>query len=161
LYGDTAIRNGLANLVQPLRNPGIDRIVMRHEHSEQAIEKEESTYFESQPLELEAPEGDMEGERDAILVVSKLSFIEGTTWTFIEKGATLTAKIEDPKFWKDVHHHRVTFGEGDSLRVRIKWEIIQNRRGGLTAKNTILRVHSLLPRPNQMSLAEGGTHKGD
>jgi hypothetical protein len=89
----------------------------------------------------------MEGERDAVLIVSKLSFTEGSTWTFFERGSTVVAKIEDKRFREQVHQHNLTFGEGDQLRVRLVWKIERKRK--LVQKNTIVRVYEVMERPNQ------------
>jgi hypothetical protein len=86
-----------------------------------------------------------------VLIVSKLSFTEKSTWTFLERGATVVAKIEDEEFWQNVHQHKVTFGEGDRLRVRIHWTTVR-RRGNLTAKNTITKVREVIVGQKQMRL---------
>lgn len=150
LYGDSAIRTALEKLTSPLRQEAIDRIAVKQDGTEQtAIEKTEAGYFETE-LQLEADSSPTEGERDTVLVVSKLSFKEGTTWTFFERGAIVIAKIEDKEFWADVHRHRLTFGEGDMLRVRLRWKI--ERKKSLTQKNTITKVYELIERPKQMRL---------
>lgn len=96
-----------------------------------------------------------EGEREAVLTVTKLSFVEGTTWSFVEKGATLSAKIEDPEFWEKVHKHDLRFGEGDRLKVLLYWKVVQTRKKKIVPKNTIIKVYEVLPRPKQMRL-DGG-----
>lgn len=147
LYGDSAIRAGLEKMTSPLRQD-IDRIIVKQDGTEQTtIEKTEVGYFETD-LQLEADNAPTEGERDTVLVVSKLSFKEGTTWTFFERGAIVVAKIEDDKFWADVHRHKVTFGEGDMLRVRLRWKI--ERKKNLTQKNTITKVYELIEQPKQL-----------
>ena len=93
----------------------------------------------------------MEGEREAVLVVSKLSFKEGSTWTFFERGAIVVAKIEDEQFWEKVHKHELVFGEGDLLKVRLAWKI-QEKKRQLKQKNTIVRVLEKLERPKQLRL---------
>jgi len=96
----------------------------------------------------------MEGERDAVLVVAKLSFREGLNWTFFEQGATVVAKIEDERFWKKVNNHELTFGKGDLLKVRLAWEIREVNHQ-IKAKNTNVKVIEKLDRPKQMRL-DGG-----
>jgi hypothetical protein len=151
LYSDAAIRAGLGRLTSPLRQSAIDRITVKQDGTDQAtIEKSEAEYFEPEPMQLESDSAPMEGERDAILIVAKLSFTEGSTWTFFERGATVVARIEDEAFWQQVHQHNVTFGEGDKLRVRLSWKI--ERKKKLTQKNTIVKVYELLERPKQMRL---------
>jgi hypothetical protein len=151
-YGDAAIRTAFSQIVAPLRQPGIERISVKQDGSEQvSFEKEEAPYFEIEPLQLESERLPMEGERDAVLIVSKLSFTEGSTWTFIEQGATVVAKIEDEEFWAKVHEHMVTFGEGDRLRVHLRWEVVE-KKSKLTPKNTITKVYELLRRPRQKRL---------
>jgi hypothetical protein len=92
-----------------------------------------------------------EGERDAVLIVSKIAFKEGTTWTFFERGGTVVAKVEDQEFWQRVHEHAIKFGEGDMLRVRLRWKV-DHKNGKLTQKNRIIRVYEVLDRPKQMRL---------
>ena len=117
LSRDPVIAEGLQRVTNPLRQAEIERIVLKYEGKEQvAIEKPEATYFEAASLQLEAGNSPMEGQKETVLIVSKVSFVEGTTWTLIEEGATLTAKIEDPEFWAKVHQTNLRFGEGDRLR---------------------------------------------
>ena len=153
MYGDSAIRLGLDKLTAPLREAQIDRIAVKQDNTEQTVfEKSEAEYFEAEPpLQLEVDEQAMEGERDAVLVVSKLSFKEGTNWTFFKRGATVVAKIEDEEFWGKVHQHTVTFGEGDLLKVRLAWKI-QQKQHQLKQKNTIVKVIEKLERPKQLHL---------
>lgn len=155
LLGDSAIRIALGRLTSPLREAAIERITVKQDGTEQAtIEKSEAEYFESEPsLALESDSSPMEGQREAVLIVSKLAFVEGTTWSFIEKGSTLTAKIEDEDFWAKVHQHKFTFGEGDRLRVLLHWKVIQDKRSRkLVPKNTILKVYEVVEHPAQMRM---------
>jgi hypothetical protein len=152
LYGDSAIRAGLDKLTSPLRDAEIDKITVRQDDKEQAVfEKSEAGYFEAEPIRLQSDAEPMEGEREAVLVVSKLSFKQGSTWTFFERGATIVAKIEDEDFWERVHKHDLTFGEGDLLKVRLTWNI-HERHHELKQKNTIVKVLEKLERPKQMRL---------
>jgi hypothetical protein len=156
LYGDAAIRTALGKLTSPLRHAAIDRIATKQDGIEQnVIEKAEAEFFEPEPLQLESSASPMEGQRETVLIVTKVSFVEGTTWSFIEKGATLTAKIEDEDFWSRVHQHTLVFGEGDSLRVLLHWKVVQSRSKKLMPKNTIDKVYEVLVRPKQMRL-DGG-----
>lgn len=160
MYGDSAIRMALGRLTSPLRQAAIDRIVTKQGGEEQnAIEKSEAEYFEPEPLKLEAESSPMEGHRETVLIVSKVSFVEGTTWNFIEKGATVVAKIEDEEFWNRVHQHTVTFGEGDSLRVLLHWKVVRGRTKKLIPKNTIEKVYEVMERPKQLQL--GGANEKD
>ncbi len=153
LSRDPVIIEGLRRVTNPLRQAEIDRITIKHEGGEQvAIEKSDAGYFEAEPLQLQSDNSPMEGQRECVLIVSKLSFVEGTTWSFIESGATLTARIEDPEFWAKVHQTNLRFGEGDRLRVLLRWEVVQTRSKKLVPKNTILKVYEVLPRPVQLRL---------
>jgi hypothetical protein len=152
MYGDSAIRAGLEKVTRPLREAEIDRITVKQDDKEEVVfEKPEAEYFEAEPLRLSTGAETMEGEREAVLVVAKLSFREGTNWTFFERGATVVAKIQDDQFWDRVHKHEVTFGEGDVLKVRLAWEIREQQRQ-LKQKNTIVKVIEKLDRPKQMRL---------
>jgi len=160
LYGDSAIRDGLDKVTKPLREAAIERIAVKQNNTEQSVlEREEAEYFKAEPLQLESPSAEsMEGEREAVLVVSKLQFKEGSTWTFFERGAVVTAKIEDEQFWERVHKHEFLFGEGDLLKVRLAWEI-QEKHHQLKQKNTIVRVLEKLERPKQLRLDVGKDDK--
>jgi hypothetical protein len=154
LYGDSAIRLALEKLTSPLRQEAIDRIAVKQDGTEQtSIEKTEAPYFQTEPVPLEAETSPTEGERETVLVVSKLSFKEGTTWTFFERGAIVNAKIEDEEFWARVHAHKLVFGEGDMLRVRLRWKI--ERKRTLTQKSTITKVYELLEQPKQLAFEKG------
>ena len=154
LYGDAAIRDGLDKLTKPLREADIERITVKGDNEEQAVfERGEAEIFKAEPLQLESASAEpMQGEREAVLLVSKLSFKEGVAWTFFERGATVVAKIEDEQFWEKVHKHELVFGEGDLLRVRLSWEIQEKSNGQFKQKNTILSVIEKVERPKQLRL---------
>lgn len=129
LYGDYAIRSALGRVTNPLRQAAIDRISVKQDGTEQtSFEKSESAYFEAEPLQLDSNDTPMEGTRETVLIVSKLSFVEGTTWTFFERGATVVAKIEDDEFWAQIHQHKLTFGEGDRLKVSLNWKVVSKQK---------------------------------
>ena len=154
---DALLRDALARAVsQPLRQLGYDRIKLRPKNPPEpveptTIEREEAPYFEPDPLQLAVAEAPDEGERDTVLIVSKLSFVEGPRWTFLERGATVVAKIDDKEFWETVHRRKYKFADGDRLRVRLHWKIVE-KAGKLKAENTIVKVYEVLPRPRQMRL---------
>jgi hypothetical protein len=152
LYGDSAIRAAFGQATEPLRREGFKRIVVRKDNNEQAaIEKEEAGYFEPQPLALEPGDMPTDGERDTVLIVSKIAFTEGSTWSFFEQGGTVVAKIEDDHFWRQVHDHVIKFGEGDMLKVRLHWQL-EEKNGKLKQRNRIIKVYQVFDRPKQMRL---------
>lgn len=154
-YGDSAIRAAFGQATEPLRQSAIDRISVKQNGEEQvAFEKEEAPIFQAEPLQLEADTVPTEGERDASLIISKLAWDEKSTWTFFEQGGKVVAKIDDQEFWHKVHQRVVAFREGDSLRVRLRWEVMEKNHK-LVQKNSILRVYQVMERPKQMRL-DGG-----
>ena len=155
LYGDSAIRAALGQTIEPLRRDGFDRIAVKEDSQEQvAIERQEAETLESDTWELEPPSTPTEGERDALLIVSKLAFTEKSTWSFFDEGSTVVATIEDEAFWQRVHNHEISFGEGDRLRVRLHWKV-ESKNGKLKQKNRIVKVHQVFDRPKQLRL-DGG-----
>jgi hypothetical protein len=151
MYLDPRVRAGFDQITSPLRQEGIDRLAVKHEGVEQVvIDKDDAPYFKTDPFQLEPDNMPMQGERDATLVVSKLSFGERSTWTFFERGAFVVAKIADKQFWTNVHQHKITFGEGDMLQVHLEWKIEKKTR--LSQKNTITKVYKVIERPKQMRL---------
>ena len=155
LYGDSAIRAALGQTIEPLRRDGFDRIAVKEDSQEQvAIERQEAETLESDTWELEPPSIPTEGERDALLIVSKLAFTEKSTWSFFDEGSTVVATIEDEGFWQRVHDHEISFGEGDRLRVRLHWKV-ESKNGKLKQKNRIVKVHQVFDRPKQLRL-DGG-----
>jgi len=161
LSQDHAIAEGFRRVTSPLRRADIDRIIVRQDGKEQVtIEKQEAKFFEGEPLALQAESSPLEGQDETVLIVSKLSFVEGTTWSFIQNAATLTAKIEDPEFWANVHKNNLRFGEGDRLRVMLHWKIVKNRSGKLVPRNTILKVYEVIAQPVQLSLNDGKDKAG-
>jgi hypothetical protein len=161
LSQDSVIAEGFRRVTSPLRSADIDRIIIRQDDKQQVtIEKQEAAYFEGEPLALEAESSPLEGKDETVLIVSKLSFVEGTTWSFIQNGSTLNAKIEDPEFWANVHKNNLRFGEGDRLRVSLHWKIVKNRSGKLFPRNTILKVYEVIAQPVQLFLSEGKDKTG-
>jgi hypothetical protein len=151
-YGDPAIRAAFGQATDPLRQSAIDRISVKHNGEEQvAFEKEEARIFEAELLQLEGDAVPTEGERETSLIISKLAWDEKSTWTFFEQGGKVVAKIEDQEFWDKVHQRSVAFREGDSLRVRLRWEVIEKNHK-LVQKNNILKVYQIMERPKQMRL---------
>jgi hypothetical protein len=154
---DPQMRAALARAVTPLHQPGIERIRLRpklldeQQAGQTVIDKSEAPFFEVDTLELEAAEAPDEGERDTVLVVSKLSFAEGPKWTVYERGATVVASIEDPEFWKNVHAREYKFGEGDRLKVRLHWRMVE-KRGKLCAEDTVVRVYEVVQRKKQIRI---------
>ncbi|MBZ5628496.1 MAG: hypothetical protein LAO06_06470 [Acidobacteriia bacterium] len=153
---DPQLRQALGRAVQPLREPGIDTIKMQPKTPEPAaepttIEKDEAKYLEPDPLELAEGEAPDEGNRDATLIVSKLSFVEGPKWTFFERGATVSAAIEDKEFWEDVHRRKYKFAEGDRLRVNLHWKMVE-KGGRLRPENTVIKVYEVVQRVKQIRL---------
>jgi hypothetical protein len=116
-----------------------------------AFSKDEAVYFEPEPLQLEPDGTPTEGERDSVLIVSKIAFSEKSAWSFFEQGGTVVAKIEDQEFWQKVHNHSISFGEGDRLKVRLHWKV-EEQSGKLKQNNRIIRVYQVLARPKQMRL---------
>jgi hypothetical protein len=161
LSQDSAIAEGFRRVTSPLRRADIDRIIIREDDKQQVtIEKQEAGYFEGEPLALQAESSPLEGKDETVLIVSKLSFVEGTTWSFIQNGSTLTAKIEDSEFWANVHKNNLRFGEGDRLRVVLHWKIVKTRSGKLVPRNTILKVYEVMAQPVQLFLNDGKDKTG-
>jgi hypothetical protein len=145
----------LGQTIEPLRREGFDRIAVKEDSREQvSIERREAETLESDSWELEPPSTPTEGERDALLIVSKLAFTEKSTWSFFDEGSTVVATIEDEVFWQRVHDHEISFGEGDRLRVRLHWKV-ESKNGKLKQKNRIVKVHQVFDRPKQLRL-DGG-----
>ena len=154
-YGDSAVRAAFGQTTEPLRHSTIDRISIKQNGEEQvAFEKEEAPIFQAEPLRLEQDGTPTEGERDASLIISKLAWDEKSTWTFFEQGGKVVAKIDDQEFWQKVHQRSVAFREGDSLKVRLRWEVIEKNHK-LVQKNSILKVYQVMERAKQMRL-DGG-----
>jgi hypothetical protein len=70
----------------------------------------------------------------------------------------VVATIEDEAFWRRVHDHEISFGEGDRLRVRLHWKV-ESKNGKLRQKNRIVKVHQIFDRPKQLRL-DGGEDEG-
>ena len=88
------------------------------------------------------------------MLCQQLAWDEKSTWTFFEQGGKVVAKIDDQEFWQKVHQRAVAFREGDSLRVRLRWEVIEKNHK-LVQQNSILKVYQVTTRPKQMRL-DGG-----
>lgn len=153
---DVATRDALARAVQPLKQPGIERITIRpklpdNTQEQVTIEKDEAAYFEADRFLLAPPDEPEEGERDTVLVISKLSFREGPKWSFFERGATVSSSIDDPSFWEDVHRRKYKFAEGDRLRVRLRWKLV-DKGNKLKTENAIIKVYEVVQRVKQMRI---------
>lgn len=155
LYYDPSIRRALENGTKSLETPGISSISFRQEGQQPVtLNREDAPAFKvgELPPDDEVP---MNGERDAVLTISKLSFREGTKWSFFEEGSNLTASIEDEDFFRQVHDRKLKFADGDSLHVHLKWQL-HERNGRLVASNIITKVHRVLGRMRQLRLDGSG-----
>ena len=152
IYNDPSARKTLSELTQPLQNPGIEKVSIGFSKSERTILSREDEIEVVLPRPEETlPDDQDNGQRDAYLTVGKVVFDEKKSWTFFERGSTVTARIVDAEFWSRVHSRTLLFGEGDQMRVRLAWKI-EFKNGKVKQENTILQVLEVRPRPTQLRL---------
>ena len=126
-FANSEVRQGFDDLVKPLIQDGIESLEIGTNHSEkQIITAQEAPYFRKSltPQKRFAPV-----ERNAFLEVLSPTFKEGNKWEFQQGNQTYHAEIQDQEFLAKVRRREIRFGQGDTIRVRMRVEEFVDERG--------------------------------
>lgn len=151
LFNTPQIRRAAAGAVQPLLSEGIDRFAVRQDITTmEVVRREEVSHFAvDDGTEEELPES----EREAVLEIVKLSFVDKYKWTFSDGAGTLNADMDDADFFEQIQSRRLTFAKGDVLRVRLHSTSWRTERG-LKTEHRVVKVLQVIPAPRQLKLPE-------
>lgn len=152
VYNDPDAKKALSDLTSSLQIAGIDRVSIGPREGEKfALQKSDEITVDLGANEEEPSEDIDAGEREALLTIGKVVFDEKKNWTFFERGSTVLAPILDSDFWSRVHARTLLFGEGDQMKVKLKWRL-EFKKGKVHQHNSILKVLELKSRAHQLSL---------
>jgi hypothetical protein len=102
LYGDSAIRAAFGRVTEPLRQEGFNRISVRQDGKEQvAFEKDEASYFQPEPLQLESNSTPTEGERDPCSLFRKLPSRKEVLGHFLSEARRSLRKLRIRSFGRE------------------------------------------------------------
>ena len=151
LYENVGVRRGLVRMLEPLRNPGIDKFEVRRDGAipEVEIGKDDLAYFESPPQDT-VSEVLPERKWISAYTIISLTFKEDNKWRLSDGQAVISATISDKAFQARVDQG-LSFAKGDVLIC----EILQRQTHtteGLRTEYEVLRVVEYKPAPRQYKL---------
>ena len=123
LYQDRAIRRSLQDLVRPVREPGIDRMMLRESgRTVQEVTKDDIAAFD-------APEYQdliLDDVRTYAFSIVSLAFKENNRWRLTDGQNTFSVLMKDEGFQRRVDKNDVAFAKGDVLVCdlrTIQWQV--------------------------------------
>ena len=148
LYQDAAVRRSIQDMVKPVREPGIDRFMLRE--ADKTIQEVTKANIEA----FNVPEfSDLildEVRRHAFSIVS-LAFKEKNKWRLTDGQNTFSVSMNDEAFQRKVDNNDIAFAKGDVLICdlrSIQWQVEE----GVKSEYEVIRVVSQDPHGNYLSL---------
>jgi hypothetical protein len=143
LYQSIEVRESIDRVVEPLRNDGIDELVIDAiENEELRISRDEVGVFEP-PSRVEQEV--LTDNREEVLQIIAPNFGE-RMWKFTDGANTILASIQDRDFNDRVVRGEEAFKYGDALRCRVSFRQYYSEDGNLRTSRVITRVIEHLPR---------------
>jgi hypothetical protein len=155
LMQDQPIREAVDGVTKPLTRPGIDQIKIADAAGAvvESFTREERADFarpSALPPVVDAPISANESVR--ALEVVKPSFQPGLKWTFSDgAGGRINAEMHDQGFLHAVATRRITFAQGDVLKVRLMTNSRQTPHG-LRTEHAVVETLEVIPVARQMPL---------
>ncbi len=125
LYQDINTRKALADVVRPVKNPGINVFIV-HEGKQilQKVTKDEIDYFDVP--EIKEPILDQMSQKAFSLV--SIAFKEDYKWRLTDGQVVYSVTIKDPVFLKRVNNNELAFAKGDVLFERRRHDRVLSQR---------------------------------
>lgn len=150
LYLNVSARRHARDVVEPLRREGVDALEFRRD-KQTTLQVTQSDVDSFQVPEPET-EALLEDERELIVAIAAVTFVEGNKWRLSDGNSTFFAAIDDRQFLDRVQQGE-PFRNGDMLRVAMR--ITQTRDAdGLHSDYLVTRVLEHIPREVQLRLDE-------
>ncbi len=136
LYQEAVIRRNIENMVKPVKEPGIDRFMIRegdqtiHEVTKNDVEAFDTPEFQDLILD--------EVRRQAFSIVS-LAFKENNKWRLTDGQNTFSVSMKDESFQHRVDNNSIAFAKGDVLVCdlrTIQWQV----ESGVKSDYEVVRV---------------------
>lgn len=130
LYQNTEILRNIQHMVRPVKEPGIDRFMLREsDQTVQEVTKDDVDSFDIPEYE----ELILDEEHQYAFSIVRLTFKENNKWQLTDGQNTFSVLMKDKAFQQRVDNNRVAFAKGDllicNLRMR-QWQI----EGGVGVK---------------------------
>lgn len=137
LYQDLAVRKAVSDIVQPIKQQGIDRLEVRRQGSTiESVTKADIDSFEVPTTEEKLID---QTTRHAFTIVS-LSFREDNKWRLTDGEVPYTVSMKDAEFQRRVDNNVEAFSKGDILICElhtVQWQI----SGEIKTEHEIIKVH--------------------
>ena len=153
LYQDVTVRRNIRDMVRPVKEPGIERFMLREAgRTVQEVTEDDVDAFdvpEYQDLILD------DVRQYAFSIVS-LAFKENNKWRLNDGQNTFSVLMKDEAFQRRVDNNDVAFAKGDVLVCDLRttqWQV----EDGVKTEYEVVRVVAHRP-SRQLSLFEEGTH---
>jgi hypothetical protein len=153
IYQSVSVRESLQKVLGPLKTEGIDSFEVRNTGKNDKnvvshIDKKEIDYFDvSDNLEKITNVS----TQTVLVKILSVSF-EENKWRLLFGSEKIYANIEDDVFAKKVKEGKISFTNGDTLRIIL--EVTQTIENDSSIKNTysVLKVTEVIKRPQQIEL---------
>lgn len=136
LYQDASIRHAIADIVHPVKEEGIDRIlILDNEQPVQEITKDETNAFDVPEIQEQLLD---EIRRHAFSIIG-LSFKEDNKWRLTDGENTFSVSMKDTTFQRRVDNNQEAFAKGDILICdlrTVQWQV----EGGIKTEYEVVKV---------------------
>jgi hypothetical protein len=151
LYRNIRIRRKAREVVEPLVRDGVERLDVRSE-GETTVSLAASDVLAFEPPADDVPL--LESEREMVVAIAAVAFIEGNKWRLSDGDHTFYALIEDEGFLDRVDRGIESFRKGDFLRCKMR--VVQFQRGpDLHTEYRVIDVIEHIPTGTQMGFGGG------
>jgi len=135
-YQDASIRHALADMVQPVKEEGIDRIrILDNKQPIHEITKNETSAFDIPEMQ----EKLLDEIRTHAFSIIGLSFKEDNKWRLTDGQNTFSVYMKDAAFQRRVDTNQVAFAKGDILICdlrTVQWQV----EGGIKTEYEVVKV---------------------
>jgi hypothetical protein len=137
LYQDIAVRKAAQEILEPLKNEGIDTFkVINNNVTVNVINKIDVVYYQLPEVHDEVI---LESDKKAAYSIVSLAFKEDNKWRLYDGNSTISVTMTDDDFLYQVDNNLVSFAKGDILICEVK--TIQYRtEAGLRTEHEVLKV---------------------
>lgn len=137
LYQDIAVRKAAQEILEPLKNDGIDTFkVINNNITVNVINKSEVIYYQLPDVQDEVI---LESDKKAAYSIVSLAFKEDNKWRLYDGNSTISVTMTDEDFLYQVDNNLISFAKGDILICDVK--TIQYRTDvGLKTEHQVLKV---------------------
>jgi hypothetical protein len=135
-YQDASIRHALADIVQPVKEEGIDRIrILDNKQPIQEITKDETSAFDVPEIQEQL----LDETRTHAFSIIGLSFKEDNKWRLTDGENTFSVSMKDTAFQRRVDNNQEAFAKGDILICdlrTVQWQV----EGGIKTEYEVVKV---------------------